>query len=1217
MEKMIKKIIFILLFILSFNFVLGSIEDDFNRIDSSSLGVATNGNAWIIDSASSADYGISNNQFFHNETNSPSNANAFYRLQFTNSNPNRIDIINLETKKSNSGTIYPYIFTTNGVATGDKAIYTLLYRNTDNSFVWFDGATWKGISTPINLNVVYNISFRNINYTTHTYDIYINNVSKQIGATFSNNLDIINYIVIGYTDTIGNDLEGYIDCITTEGTSCIEEPTELNRTIEQIYSDVQIGTVTLTGTGYVTILSGSFNITQNNTNNYGSTTLQVESNESNLITCRTNLDNINGTEVTKTNVPNIIDSMNIFRSNVTLNSGQHNITVECKKTGSGQIEISRAVGIGHILKSRNNNTINYLNYQVSKNITSGSVFSNISSINFTTNNLKNELTKYLVIDWGLLEINNLGSGETVNTRINIYDDTNLIKQCDTFPQFNNISEQNSLGGTCFINVSENNIYTIIMEGTGTNTEYRYNLNIKEFDLSIDEIDSIELNLINMTQSNYSSVGTFNITNELEGGQLYIKASGNVKTNNGIPTTANFKLRITGDYIFEGSDIKHTALLTDSNAIFEGTVIVPKGNLQLDLLAYCDNNDCTINNGEVTAYMVEQSQFIENSFLVQVYNKWNGTQLLNFNVNTINAFFNTTNGNITIQTPLEFIDISVSSSNYITKEINNHITANNINVTLFQSILNLSVTEIHTNNFISNFSLETEQGIFNSNDSLLTIYPNFGEYFFNYTFNTYFNQSNISINITSPYNEFTLTNIYDTELNFFNQDNASSIFPSCLYNNFILSSPYQLTVQGFTNNFINCTLQGFVNYEDNLSTSPLPQNLSINMTQAQITINLFDRQTGDPLMNPVNVNILGLGNGTTTNGTLIFKDFNFVPGTYHVEASSSGYYTAEKDFVYTGITDTIIDLYLLNSTFEGSTTLVVPVIDEFFNIIEGADTRLLEYDPDIFGFKEVSSCFTNANGECKFLIEVATKTYIITTSKEIGGVIFTDQSSTSGEIFLPEISAGEEIPGQIFANNLVLKLSSTLPVPENIGLFIDVPENENATIVSKNDTDTVINIPISFTSQSGLSYTVCLELYRNTNGDLSEVISPICLTGASGILPISDITLNNDFDYEARVTYTVDGVKTIYKSYKYPNNKSFFEIILQSGFASQMIMIFWVALLSLSLYLRNIAIWCKGAWFLSVIQLTMFSSLLVASSSVIIILINIGVLYISKRQGDTT
>jgi len=393
------------------------------------------------------------------------------------------------------------------------------------------------------------------------------------------------------------------------------------------------------------------------------------------------------------------------------------------------------------------------------------------------------------------------------------------------------------------------------------------------------------------------------------------------------------------------------------------------------------------------------------------------------------------------------------------------------------------------------------------------------------------------------------------------------------------------------------------------------NLTINVSQASITVNLYDRTTGNLLNQSADVQIVTLANGTTSNGTITFTDINFVPGTYVAQAISDNYYTEQKTFTYSGEANVVVDLYLLSTLLNNSASLVTPITDEWDNLLENANVRLLEYDNSIFGFKEVSSCISNSNGECKFLIEVGTKKYIVMANKVINGVDYLGVSSEEGEFFFFDVSGGQELLGTIFIRNVRLKPVSTLFQPSSVGLFITSPDYLD-TIISSNSTNTVINIPISYLADNGLSYTVCAEYYRIDQNNLSKIITNICDTGSSGIVPAQNVILDNDFSYEVRITVEFDGDKYTYRSYLYFSTTSFMQILLNDGFAPNIVIFFWVLLLTISLWLKAINIWVYGAFSLSILQLVMFPNFLIASSSVSIILINIGVLYVSSKQVDS-
>ncbi len=415
--------------------------------------------------------------------------------------------------------------------------------------------------------------------------------------------------------------------------------------------------------------------------------------------------------------------------------------------------------------------------------------------------------------------------------------------------------------------------------------------------------------------------------------------------------------------------------------------------------------------------------------------------------------------------------------------------------------------------------------------------------------------------------------------------------------------------------------GFVtqNFTQTVNATNAGINVTFFVDTAQIIVNIFNRETGALLTQSTDVIIFTLGNITTSTGQAVFQDFNFLPGGYSVEAVSDGFYTEEQSFTYSGESNAIINLFLLELNLSNTATLIVPTVDEWDNVLAGVDVRLQEYDQSIFGFKQVSQCISNSNGECQFLIEQSTKSYRIIGTAVINGITYTATNpilADEGETFLPIISGGEEVLGQEIVRQLRLKISGALSPASTVGLLITAPLTQPSTIVSETNISTIINIPVDFIATNGLSYTVCLEVYVISGNNFNEVISPICITGASGILPTADITLNNDFSYEARITTQFDTEgKTTYRTYRYESNKTFAQILEQKALVPNVVMFLWVTLLAFSIYLRNLALWSWGAMFLAVWQTILFANLLVASSSVIIVILSMCVLYISKRQVD--
>ncbi len=242
------------------------------------------------------------------------------------------------------------------------------------------------------------------------------------------------------------------------------------------------------------------------------------------------------------------------------------------------------------------------------------------------------------------------------------------------------------------------------------------------------------------------------------------------------------------------------------------------------------------------------------------------------------------------------------------------------------------------------------------------------------------------------------------------------------------------------------------------------NITFIVSPATIRVNLFNRLTGSPLLQSTEVIIFNLGNITTTTGQAIFQDFNFLADNYSVEALSDGFYTEQQTFTYTGEANATINLFLLNISQNNTATLIVPTTDEWDNVLAGVDVRLQEYDANIFGFKQVSQCISNSNGECQFLIEQSTKSYRIIGSIIINGITYTATNPVEegeGETFLPVISGGEEILGLEIVRQLRLKISEELNPSNLLGLSISALATAEDTIVLENNTAIIINIPISF------------------------------------------------------------------------------------------------------------------------------------------------------------
>jgi hypothetical protein len=393
------------------------------------------------------------------------------------------------------------------------------------------------------------------------------------------------------------------------------------------------------------------------------------------------------------------------------------------------------------------------------------------------------------------------------------------------------------------------------------------------------------------------------------------------------------------------------------------------------------------------------------------------------------------------------------------------------------------------------------------------------------------------------------------------------------------------------------------------------NETFNVSTVKINVNLYYRVNSSVFIELTDVLILDLINGTTINGSISFENASFEPGTYTIQAKSNGYFTEQKVFTYTGENLVSVSLYLLNVTDETASTLEVNVQDELYNKIPNANTKLLEYDNIIKGFKEVGQCYTNSLGQCSFLIETGIKTYKVTSEITIGGITYEAISSPDGEIFQPTIINGEEVVQELYSRDLTLKIKGSYNINFLSYLTLNAPNNEEDTIIFENDIIKTINIPVNWTSTNNLDYTVCINYYWLNNGNKINFTQSNCSTSSSGSIGGYNIDLDNMYSYQVDVTVKYDDKTTTYKTYIYKGNTTLNNILDDLSIVSPIILFAWCGLLVLALWSKRIILFSIGSFVLSIITLIMFPNFLVGSGSVLIILIGFGIIYLGRVERD--
>lgn len=674
--------------------------------------------------------------------------------------------------------------------------------------------------------------------------------------------------------------------------------------------------------------------------------------------------------------------------------------------------------------------------------------------------------------------------------------------------------------------------------------------------------------------------------------------------------ANAPYRNTGGYgptqtlAFRGRDVnddlwmRNFCIYTNvTDECFLVEILTPQINN--DVQNFYNTTNISINLNTTTN--TNMSYYLDNSSEIAICNNCNSTilNLTSLNESSYDIIFESTDENGQVNTTANFtIDLTPPTIiNNILAEYNSYILD-----------FNSSCSDLHLD--YCNITLNNQTIALNSSNFTSTLNGNI----------TYIiNAADLAGNHISTSGVFLINPI---NYIYVQLSNGTQLTNYTLNNVTVDENPYNFTHYDFGLGSQTLLFEkvGYISKNISFTLNTTNQlNLTLNVSNTNIVVMIYDRTTG-VLLNTttVTINIFGVVNGTTNTGSIIFNSVDFTIGSNSIQAIAENYGTEQKDFIYDGQSNATINLYLLDETLNTTSTLYVPVTDEFDNIISMADVRLLEYDSSIFGFKEVSQCYTDSNGECRFLVEVGLKTYIITAQKTINGILYDAVSSDDGEQFEAEISGGEEILGRDIIRGLKLQITDSISVTVFYGLSITAPDNENDTITAENSTTITVQVPVSFIATDNLAYTVCVEVYRFTNTTMSSVIAPICTTGASGILPTSNIDFNKDYNYQIWVTaYSCNNDKVTFRKYYYYSTTSFFATMVTKHYVSPIVMFLWSILLGFSLYLRSITTWVYGAWSISILQLALFPGYLFSSATVLIILINWGVLYMSKRPNDTT
>ena len=279
------------------------------------------------------------------------------------------------------------------------------------------------------------------------------------------------------------------------------------------------------------------------------------------------------------------------------------------------------------------------------------------------------------------------------------------------------------------------------------------------------------------------------------------------------------------------------------------------------------------------------------------------------------------------------------------------------------------------------------------------------------------------------------------------------------------------------------------------------NLTTNITQSVIVLKIFDRETLQLVTTGTTTitMVAPVGfNGSTTTGLLNISSINFLPGTYQIIASNPNYATESIFFVYNNQQTLVKEIFMLanNATDAGTATVVVTASTGQF--VQGAICQALEWTPAQSAFISVAEGNTNTEGATILNIEIGTKLYKFTCTKD-GNTVTSPQNivQVSGATIPLVLDIGEAAP-VLLLNNFIYTLT-------------------NLTLNSTHQ-----QVIYNFNSQDNLVTEACLKLYRISGNIRSLLQSPTCISASSGEIQII-VNVNQSFNQKVVATAEEDGI----------------------------------------------------------------------------------------------
>jgi hypothetical protein len=461
--------------------------------------------------------------------------------------------------------------------------------------------------------------------------------------------------------------------------------------------------------------------------------------------------------------------------------------------------------------------------------------------------------------------------------------------------------------------------------------------------------------------------------------------------------------------------------------------------------------------------------------------------------------------------------------------------------LYNIILNASNNETNTSDSF-NFTVDTNA------PNLVTTFPSTFPTYINFNISSFISINDVTSNVTSCIVEVvgqSNTTCSDTSYTFLVNGNATiNVLASdeagnqvTSLNNIILVNPSQchnffrandstaITNYTFGGSVFSSNPACFDTYSDGLvignnsivfeklgfaSTNVLFEinltseiNVSVNITESQIQVTIFDRATGSILTGLTNIILVATQGftGNTTTGFINISNINFLSETYQLVAEHADYATEQVFFTYSNQEILPLNVFMLALNDSNFGILTVKTVTSNSVLIPNAQCDLQEWDPSLSSFISVAQGLTDTQGEFTFNIELDVKVYKILCSK--GGVTSSSLPTEGGII---------SVSGNVFP---VIMDDPTTFIESRLKNFVYSFSNST-------ETNTTQRLTFTFDDSDGLVTEACINIYHG-QGLGRFLNSSTCASGASGEIQII-ININNSFDITAQATVeTADGV----------------------------------------------------------------------------------------------